>query len=120
MGQMFKTLRERYDYILCDTPPVNAVTDASALGRYVDGAILVVSHNYVSRESALAAKNQLEANNIPIFGVVLNMYDSKHSGENGKLYCYYNYGYSSDYGYGQTPSQERAERDAKGRENEKE
>jgi Mrp family chromosome partitioning ATPase len=69
-----------------------------SLDRYVDGVILVVSHNEVTRSTVLAAKEQLEASNANILGVVLNKYDAKASGsEASNYYSYYNY---SNYGYG--------------------
>lgn len=105
MGKMLHALAGEYDYVICDTPPVNAVSDAAALSRYVDGAVLVVSHNQVSRETALAAKAQLDNNNVPIFGTVLNMYDAKKVNADSKTYSYYNYGSYGDYGYSDTAGQ---------------
>lgn len=102
MGKVLRALANEYDYVICDTPPVNAVADAAALSRYVDGAVLVVSHNQVTRETALAAKRQLENSNVPILGAVLNMYDVKKSGGDSKTYTYYNYS-SYGYGYGDGP-----------------
>lgn len=102
MGKMLSCLSLRYDYVICDTPPVNAVTDTTVLSRYADGAVLVVSHNKVTRENVLAAKEQLEKNNTQIFGVILNMYDAKKTGtDNTKYYSYYNYNYQyGNYNYG--------------------
>jgi capsular exopolysaccharide synthesis family protein len=100
MGNLLKTLAANYDYVICDTAPINVVSDAAALGRYADGAVLVVSHNLVTRESALAAKAALENANVHILGAVLTQYDAKKSGS--KAYTYYNYNYGDGYGYGQT------------------
>ena len=102
MGKLLTALSKEYDYVLCDTPPVNAVTDTTVLSRYADGAVLVVSHNKVTRENVLAAKEQLEKNSTQIFGVVLNMYDAKKTGtDNSKYYSYYNYNYQyGSYNYG--------------------
>lgn len=102
MGSLLRTLGANYDYVICDTAPINVVSDAAALGRYADGAVLVVSHNLVTRESALAAKMALENANVPILGAVLNQYDAKKTG-GSKAYTYYNYG--DDYGYGSTERQ---------------
>ena len=58
----------------------------------MDGVVLVVSHNEVTRNTVLAAKEQLEASNANILGVVLNKYDAKASGsEASNYYSYYNY-----------------------------
>ena len=97
---MLHSVAEDYDYVICDTPPVNAVTDASIIAQYVDGILLVVSHNQVSKENVSAAKKQLENVDANILGVVLNKYDAKHDGhENGYYYYYYNNYYA--YGEGQ-------------------
>ena len=113
MAQLLSQLAEMYDYVLCDTPPVNAVTDAVALSRYVDGVVLVVSHQQVSRGSALAAKKQLESNNVPILGAILNMYDVRKASDDAqKVYSYYNYGYGYGYGYGEEVSAQGGEKNA--------
>ena len=99
MSKLLSDLSKQYDYVICDTAPVNAVADTSVLCRYVDGVILVVSQNEVTRNTVLAAKEQLEASNANILGVVLNKYDAKATGsDTAGYYSYYNY---SNYGYGE-------------------
>ncbi len=103
-GKLFNELSALYDMVICDTPPVNAVADTSVLSRYTDGAILVVSHNQVTRDNVRAAKAQLEATNTNILGVVLSMFDATKTGtDNTKQYSYYNYNYSGTYGYNAAP-----------------
>ena len=98
MSRLLSELCKQYDYVICDTAPVNAVADTSILCRYVDGVALVVSHNEVTRNTVLAAKEQLEASNANILGVILNKYDAKATGSDTvNYYSYYNY---SNYGYG--------------------
>lgn len=111
MGKVLQILAAQYDFVLCDTPPVSAVSDASALSRFVDGAVLVVSHNQVTRQSALAAKAQLESGNVPILGAVLNLYDAKQSSDGGRTYAYYNYEYygSGDSGTARPQKRKQAE-----------
>lgn len=100
-GYLFNELSNNYDMVICDTPPVNAVADTSVLSKYVDGAILVVSHNNVTRDNVLAAKAQLESTNTNILGVILSMFDATKTGtDNTRQYSYYNYNYGSGYGYG--------------------
>lgn len=100
MKEVLLELSKQYDYVVLDTPPVNAVSDTLVISRYVDGAILVISHNDVKREVALPAKMQLEKIGTPIIGVVLNKYNSRNSLNHTKDYGYYNYSYK-DYGYGE-------------------
>lgn len=107
-GRLFNTLSGEYDMVICDTPPVNAVADTSVLSRYIDGAILVVSHNQVIRDNVRAAKAQLESTNTNILGVVLSMFDATKTGtDNTKQYAYYNYNYSGKYGYNASPEEKK-------------
>lgn len=99
MKETLQELTDRYDYVILDTPPVNAVSDTLIVSRYVDGAIMVVSHNEVKQDVVLSAKEQLEKIGTPILGVVLNKYNAKNSLNHGKDYGYYNYSYKK-YGYG--------------------
>ena len=105
-GKLFNDLSAAYDMIICDTPPVNAVADTSVLSKYTDGAILIVSHNNVTRDNVRAAKAQLEATNTNILGIVLSMFDATKTGtDNTRQYSYYNYNYN--YGYGYTADSEQ-------------
>lgn len=98
MSRLLSELSKQFDYVICDTAPVNAVADTSILCRYVDGVVFVVSHNEVTRNTVIAAKEQLEASNANILGVILNKYDAKVTGSDAAgYYAYYNY---SNYGYG--------------------
>jgi Mrp family chromosome partitioning ATPase len=65
-------LRQEFDFVLLDTPPVHVYGDAVLLGQMTDGMIVVVGSNSTRRESARIAKESIEAANIPILGAVLN------------------------------------------------
>lgn len=100
MRILLKTLRLNYDYVICDTAPIQSMADALELGKYVDDAILVVKQCDTTKSTVLNTKQQLSNINIPIMGAVLNMYDPKNNGKKtGAGYSYYNYGYYN-YGYG--------------------
>ena len=101
---MLHSVAENYDYVICDTPPVNAVTDASIIAQYVDGVLLVVSHNQVSKENVMAAKKQLENVDANILGIVLNKYDTKNDGRNNSYYYYY---YNNYYSYDDKKEQKK-------------
>ena len=93
---MLQTVREDYDYVIVDTPPVNAVIDGVLISKLCDGTVLVVESGYTERGQAQRAKQQLEYAGIKVLGVALNKLGSKRSG-----YGYgYGYGYGSGYGYG--------------------
>lgn len=50
MDELFTELRQQFDYIILDTPPVGVVTDAQILGKYADVTMFVVRHNYTPKE----------------------------------------------------------------------
>lgn len=93
-GKLLLAARERYDYVLIDTPPVISMTDAAIVARYCDGAILVIEKERVSRRMAIKAKEQLAASGCRILGGVLNKVDIKSD----RYYSRYS-NYKSYYGY---------------------
>ncbi|WP_366937085.1 CpsD/CapB family tyrosine-protein kinase [uncultured Clostridium sp.] len=72
MERLLEQLSNEYDYILMDTPPLNAVTDAQILATKVDGALIVIRSNKTKKDSILTAKNLLQKVNANILGIVFN------------------------------------------------
>lgn len=72
MGEMLEKLAEKYEYIFIDCPPVNVVTDASIISKYVSGMILVVRQGETSKEDVIEAKNQLDFAGAKLIGTILN------------------------------------------------
>jgi capsular exopolysaccharide synthesis family protein len=72
MAELLETLRGKADYILIDTPPIIAVTDAAVLASRVDGVLLVVNAGKTKRELAIKARDMLKQVNANVIGVVLN------------------------------------------------
>jgi tyrosine-protein kinase Etk/Wzc len=94
MDEALKALREKYDYILIDAPPVIAVTDAMVLAKKVDSLILVVRVNQADKLVIKRAKELLENINIAITGAVVNgiVPQSYYSSSEYHYYYYYYYG----------------------------
>ena len=88
MKQLLAQLREEYDYVLIDAPPVIAVTDAAVLASKVDGVVLVLDSGNVRPEMAQQAQKLIQAANGKLLGAILNKVeiDEEHS------YYYYYYG----------------------------
>lgn len=72
MGDLLRRLREDFDQILLDAPPVLPVTDAQLLSNQVEGVILVLRSGHVQRQQVLRAKQLLEHVSANLIGVVLN------------------------------------------------
>lgn len=89
MKNFIENLREKYDCIIIDTPPVIAVTDAQIVSRYADGCLLVVASAQAEREAVAKAKELLEKVDAKILGVVLNKLDIQEKGYYGHYYTDY-------------------------------
>lgn len=90
MRNFMEVIKEYYDYIFIDSPPVGIVTDASILAQYADGTILLVAANEADIEAVKVAKERLEGVNANILGAILNKFEVDSSS-----YGYYNYYYGS-------------------------
>ena len=99
--ELIDELKQHYDTVIFDSPPVIAVTDALIIGTQVDGVVLVAKNGRTSKDVLLHARNSLLAVNARILGCVLNDLDI----ESGR-YGYYRY--MSRYGtyYGETEEAE--------------
>ena len=95
-------LKQRYDYVLIDTPPMANVVDAAIVGKVCDGAILLIESGFVGYRAAQKAIKQLEKSGTHMLGAVLNKVDARKE----KYYSYYSYG--SKYGYGYDQNHENA------------
>ena len=90
-GMMIDILRNHYDYIIIDTPPIGIVIDAAIIAQKCDASALVVESGNVKRKALQKAKGQLEQTGTPFLGVILNKYDTQ-------LEKYGSYGNYGDYG----------------------
>lgn len=97
MQELIQSLKDKYDYVIIDTPPVSVVTDAAIIGGLVDGAFLVVRSGYAPVDMVQLAKKKLEDVNVKIFGTILSRFDTKEVGKkSGYYYSYNDYYYSYD------------------------
>ena len=78
-------LREIYDVILIDCPPVGLVTDGIIVSNYCDGTLLVIASGQDERKELLRVKEQLEQTNTNITGIVMTKMPVSKK--------YYNYSY---------------------------
>ncbi|MFY2249297.1 CpsD/CapB family tyrosine-protein kinase [Priestia megaterium] len=85
MTELLKEMKEQFDMIIFDTPPILAVADAQILANQVDGTILVVSSGKTEKDAALKSKELLSNAQGKLLGVVLN----NRKVEEGNYYYYY-------------------------------
>ena len=101
-ANMLKTLKEQYDFIILDCPPLGSVIDAVLVAKNCDGTILVIESDNVSYKMVQNVKKQLDQSDCKILGVVLNKVQTGGKGYYGYYKGYY--GYYDDYGYGSEES----------------
>lgn len=99
MGALISSLREAYDIVLIDAPPLLPVTDGALLAAQSDGALLVVRHGRTTTDQVSMAVDRLEAVGATPVGVIFNMAPAK--GGDG-------YGYGYGYGYAPEAAGEKA------------
>ncbi len=88
MERAIQKLREAFDYIILDLPPVGEVSDALVASKLVDGMLLVVRQDYCNTVSLSSTVSQFEFIDTRILGVVINCVgeSSGHYGRYGKRY----------------------------------
>ena len=87
MEKALEALRQSYDYIILDLPPVGEVSDAMVAAKLVDGILLVVRQDYCNTVALNSAVNQFEFIESRILGIVMNCVGER----GGKYRKYYKY-----------------------------
>lgn len=99
-SELLEELRGRYDFVIVDTPPLLAVSDASAVAATVDGTLLAIRLRRGVKHAATAAAEILNGVDANVLGVVVNSIDP--NGPFAKGDHRYGRGYGYGYGYGYT------------------
>ena len=89
MAEVFKQLREMYEYIIVDCPPILAVSDAAIIAKHCDGCLFVISQNKTEKAAARESVKILRDNGVNILGCVFANISTKRG----------NYYYSNKYKY---------------------
>jgi capsular exopolysaccharide synthesis family protein len=93
-ADLFNHLKECFDYIIIDSPPVGLVTDAQLLGGFADTTLYIVRHHYTPKVYLEMINNLFSNQRLPSLSIVFN--GIKPRGIN----LYGPYGYGAKYGYG--------------------
>lgn len=92
MAQLIEELRQQFDYVVIDTPPLSYVTDAFVLSKYADHTLFVVRQDYTPRGAFLAIEDFYTSGRLSQISILFN--------DLRKMGLGYGYGYGYNYGYG--------------------
>lgn len=92
LDELIEQYRQDYDYIILDSAPVGAVSDAYQLNRFADACLYVVRAEYTPKQSISEAEDIYKQKKLNNMYFLLNDSDIKKAG--------YRYGYGKKYGYG--------------------
>jgi len=109
MEKMLEALKEKFDFIILDLPPVGEVSDALAVSKLTDGILLVVRQNYCDRIALSDAVRQFEFMDAKILGMVFNCTTE----EGGRYSNKYYKRYYKKYGYHYAAATKKAHKKAK-------
>lgn len=94
IAQLLEQAKQRYDYVLLDTPPIGLVTDAQLLTSYVDATLYLIRQGHTYKEQVNIPNEMARAKKLT--GVQLILNDVKAT--KGSYYARYGYGYATVYG----------------------
>ena len=92
MKDLISELKQRYDFVFFDSPPIMGVSDASVLASMVDVTMLVIQYRKYPQAMTIRAKQMVEKIGGNLLGVVLNNINISQDS-----YYYYYSGYYYDY-----------------------
>lgn len=91
MSEMIRDVKERFDIVLIDSPPILGVSDASVLASEVDLTMIVVQHRKLPRNMLMRVKQAVENVGGTVLGVVLNNVDIRSDSQYQYYTSYYTY-----------------------------
>lgn len=74
---LIEAVKEEYDYVIVDAPPLGMVIDAAVIAAKCDSAIMVIGNDHVKRAQAQEVKDQLKKSGCNLLGVILNNTDNQ-------------------------------------------
>jgi capsular exopolysaccharide synthesis family protein len=94
LPELMRLVRQKFDTVITDTPPMVNISDARVVSRHADAVILVVRSGVTTRDAALLARGRFADDGIPILGTILNWWNPSTPG-----YGYYRSYYAGYYHY---------------------
>ena len=102
-GEFIAAAKEKFDYIIIDTPPAGIVADAAICAKYTDSSIFVIREDRFPVPAILEAVSDLTQGGTDLAGCVYNISTDRSRGGYGSYSVSrrrYGYGYGRHYGYG--------------------
>jgi len=95
---MIETVKEVFDYVIIDTPPIGLVIDSAIIAQKADASIIVTEAGLIKRRFIQKAKEQMEQSGSQFLGIILNKVEETMDsyGAYGSYGSYGNYGKKSD------------------------
>jgi capsular exopolysaccharide synthesis family protein len=93
MEKIIQEVRQHFEHVVVDSPPLLLVTDATLLSPLVDGVVLVVESGVTASGAVVRAHKTIESAGGRILGTVLNKLDLSHDGYYGTYYRSSHYPY---------------------------
>lgn len=90
--KLLNDLRAKFDYVIVDTTPLLAITDAAVLAPGADGVLVMARYGHTKKEHLSHAVKNLENVGAPVLGAVFTMTPARGGGAYS-----YNYGYYGEY-----------------------
>jgi len=91
MHAWLRAVCTRFEYVVVDTPPLLAVTDAVVVGVLADGVVLTLHSGKVTRDAARLCRDRLRQADVRILGAVLNRYRAQDAGHGERYHPYHPY-----------------------------
>jgi capsular exopolysaccharide synthesis family protein len=101
IDDLFRYLKENYDYIILDTPPVGIVSDAIIIGKWADLTLFIVRHRYSYRSSMQMLNDLYHNQKLPRLSLVINSI-VRNKGFQKEIHDSYSY-------YQEDPKKEKSE-----------
>ncbi len=91
LHDLLERLKQEFDIILIDTPPMLHMVDSRIFAGYADGVILILRAGVTTREEAITARDLFDHDRVAILGTVLNDFNPRKEGRFGYYKSYYAY-----------------------------
>lgn len=104
---LIEKLKQDFDFVVLDAPPVGLVTDAQILAKFADATMYIVRHDYTAKNQLYALNNYFTTKKFKNLNIVMNAINVQNS-------YGYGYGYSYGYSYGYGGYYQEDEKESKG------